>query len=392
MTSRTRWLVFLVSTPLVALIAVGGILGASPAAQQAFPHLRIFHEVESLVYGAYVEEVDPDRVMDGAMRGLADSLDSASAYLTPAEVSAIDAGTKTPPAQVGLVVTRQYYLRVVGVRDDSPAARAGIRSGDLIRMIDGQASRDISAPAGMRMLAGAPGTTVSLLVIRDNAADPHEITLTREVPKTDLAVGRTLAGGEAYVRVHSFAPGATAAIRKAVDGLKPKGGVILDLRDVADGPASEAIAAARLFVGTGTIATLAERGDARTETKAAAGDGALAMPVVLLTSNGTANAAEVFAAALKGHDRATLVGQPTAGLAAEQHLVRLPEGHGLWLTYARYLAADGTPIHENGLVPDVAVPVPFVGFGEEPPPGDPVLDKGVEQVRQGKSGAGSGRP
>jgi carboxyl-terminal processing protease len=384
MTSRTRWLVLLVSTPLVVLIAVGGILGASPAAQQAFPHLRIFHEVESLVYGAYVEEVDVDRVMDGAMRGLADSLDSSSAYLTPAEVRAVDAGTPLPPAQVGLTVTRQYYLRVVGIRDDSPAARAGIRSGDLIRMIDGSASRDISAPAGMRMLAGEPGTTVSLLVIRDNAADPHEIKLVREVPKGDPVAARMLPGGPAYVRVRSFATGAAAGLRKAIDGLKASGGVIIDLRDVADGPVTEASAAARLFVKSGPLATLAERGDARTVTTAAAGDGALTMPVVLLVSNGTARAAEVFAAALAGDSRATLVGQPTAGLAAEQRLVRLPEGHGLWLTYARYLAADGTPIHENGLVPKVAVQVPFVGFGEEPPAGDPVLDKGVGEIKKGR--------
>lgn len=383
MTTRTRWLVFLVSTPLVALVAVGGLLGASPSGQQAFPQLRVFHDVVSLVYGGYVEEVDVDRVMDGAMRGLADSLDSSSAYLTPREVETLDARSPVPAGDTGLTVTRQYYLRVVGVRDGSPAARAGIRSGDLIRMIDSQATRDLSELAGTRMLAGAPGSSVKIILIRDNAADPHEVTLVREAPKAPRATGRRLPGGEAYVRVASFGAGSAAALRKAVDDLKvsPTEGLIIDLRDVADGTAAEGIAAARHFIKTGTIATLAGRDDKRTVTAAASGDGALAMPVVMLVSNGTARAAEVFAAALKANTRGELIGQPTAGLAAEQHLVRLPEGHGLWLTYARYLSGDDTPIHENGLAPDVGVALPFVAFGEPAPAEDLTLAEGLARVK-----------
>jgi carboxyl-terminal processing protease len=383
MTTRTRWLVFLVSTPLVALVAVGGMLGATPTGQQAFPQLRLFHDVVSLVYGGYVEEVNIDRVMDGAMRGLADSLDSSSAYLAPREVEIVDSGAALPAGETGLTVTRQYYLRVVGVRDGSPAARAGIRSGDLIRMIDDQATRDISELAGTRMLAGAPGSSVKVIVIRDNAADPHEITLVREALTGPRVAARRLPGGEAYVRVASFGTGAAAALRKAVDDLKvtPTEGLVIDLRDVADGAAAEGIAAARHFVKTGTIATLAARGDKHTVTEAAAGDGALAMPVVLLVSSGTARAGEVFASALSANKRAELVGQPTAGLAAEQRLVRLPEGHGLWLTYARYLAGDGSPIHENGLSPDVGVQVPFIGFGDPAPADDATLTQGLARLK-----------
>ncbi len=131
--------------------------------------------------------------------------------------------------------------------------------------------------------------------------------------------------------------------------------VLIDLRSTADGAPEDGIAAARLFVKSGTLATRASRVDpAPTVTSAGPGDGALTMPVVLLVSTGTANAAEVFAAALANNRRARLVGEPTAGIAGVQRLVKLPEGHGLWLTYAQYLQADGTPIHQNGLRPDVA--------------------------------------
>ena len=169
MTSRTRWFVFLVSTPLVVLVTVGGLIGTPrAAAQQSFSHLRVFEDVVSLVMNAYVEDVNIDKVMDGAMRGLAEGLDTSSAYLQPEEVRAFENKAPLPAGDVGLVVTRQYYLRVLGVRDGSPAARAGLQSGDYIRMIDSTPTRDMSGLAGTRLLRGVPGSKVSLTIIRGN--------------------------------------------------------------------------------------------------------------------------------------------------------------------------------------------------------------------------------
>lgn len=385
------------------LVAVGGLLGASltppPAVasnnaiswvapdldpdQQGFTHLRVFQDVVSLVLHAYVEEADIEPVMDGAMRGLTDSLDAESAYLTPAEVSAIDAGDAVGPADVGLAVTRQFYLRVLGVRDGSPADRAGLRSGDFIRTIDGQPTRDMSAHRGTRLLHGAPGSTVTLLVIRNNAADPHEVTLTREAPAGSPVSGEILEGGEAFVRVKSFGPGTAAALQKQIETLEPASArcVMIDLRGVADGTPEDAAAAARLFVKYGPLATSAGRDDRKDVVAPTPGDGALAMPVILLVSNGTARAAEIFAAALDGNDRAQLVGEPTAGLAAEQKLFRLPGGHGLWMTYARYLTPGGEAIHGSGLSPDVAVATPVVEWDEAPPETDALLARAVELAR-----------
>src|SRR5436190_4730076 len=186
MSSKSRWLILLVSTPLVILAAVGGLLGATQTApQQSFKDLPVFQDVLSLIMSSYVAKVDIDKVMEGAMRGLADGLDPASAYLTPEEVKSVQANAALPTGDVGIVVSRQFYLRILGVRDGSPAARAGLRTGDFVRGIDGKPTREISAFTGMRLLRGAPGSKVQLTVIRGNAAEPHVIDLVREAAPAD---------------------------------------------------------------------------------------------------------------------------------------------------------------------------------------------------------------
>lgn len=384
MAPRTRWFVLLVSTPLVAVVTIGGLIGTPRAASQIhFENLPVFRDVLQLVLGAYVEEVDVDRVMDGAMRGLADGLDSSSAFLTPDEVRALE--SNAPPAQgdVGLMVTRQVYLRVLGVRDGSPAARAGLQSGDYIRQIGDRPTRDMSAVTGGRLLRGEPGSKVSVTVIRGNLADPHELELTREV-LGGPAVTTSMVEGVARVRISTFAGGVGPRLQQAFAGLAKAAvpGAVIDLRGLGNGTPEDGIQAARLFVKSGTIGIRAGRSGDPVRTEAGAGDGVITMPLVLLVSNGTAQAAEVFAAALSGNGRADLVGQLTAGIAGRQKLVRLPDGHGLWLTYERYLKIDGSePIHERGLTPDLVVPMPLVGFDELSPATDAPLARAIAHLK-----------
>src|SRR6476646_7197876 len=197
MTSKSRWLVLLISTPLVIVAAVGGLLGASQqtSAPQSFAHLRVFNDVLSLVLTSYVEKADVDKVMEGAMRGLADGLDPSSAYLSAEEVHAVETNASQPAGDVGLVVSRQFYLRIVGVRDGSPAACAGFRPGDFIRGIDGKPTREVSAFTGMRLLRGAPGSKVQLVVLRGSTAEPHTVDLVRETPKSEFVTSKKLPGG-----------------------------------------------------------------------------------------------------------------------------------------------------------------------------------------------------
>src|SRR6478752_6515704 len=206
MSSRTRVLVMSLSAPVIAFAIVGGFLGRVMAREDTYQHLKIFDDVVSLISSNYVEDADIDKVMKGAMHGLADSLDPDSAYLTAAEVKQVESGAALPAGDIGLELTRQYYLRVIAARDNSPAAKAGLRTGDFIRMIGGQPTRDMSVWEGMRALRGAPGSTVKLTVIRGNAVDPHVVEVTREALNAPDVTGRTAAPGIGYGRIAAFGP------------------------------------------------------------------------------------------------------------------------------------------------------------------------------------------
>jgi len=382
MTTRTRFAIIVITAPVLAFALVGGLLGKSIGGQETYPHLRVFDDVFSLTTGNYVEDVDVDRLMHGAMHGLADALDADSAYLTPEQAKLLQSGAGNGPADVGLDITRQYYLRVVAAREHSPAARAGLRPGDFIRMIGSEPTRELSVWEGMRLLRGAAGTTVKLVVLRGNAAEPHEVELTREAMPAVPPVARLLQPKVGCVRVAEFAAGTAPLLRKAAAQLQREGAkaLVLDLRGTARGTLESGIESARLFVPSGTLAMLESRGEARRTVSAASGDGEITLPLAVLTDFGTAGAAELFAAALTGNKRAETLGERTQGRAALQRLFPLPDGGGLWMSYAWYLTPAGTAIHERGLQPDVPVPQPEAEFGAPAPAGDPTLEKAVERL------------
>jgi carboxyl-terminal processing protease len=382
MTTRTRFAIILITAPVLAFALVGGLLGKTRGGQDTYPHLRVFDDVFSLTTGNYVEEVDVDRLMHGAMHGLADALDADSAYLTSDQTKLLESGAEAGPAEVGLDLTRQYYLRVVAAREHSPAATAGLQPGDFIRAIGTEPTREMSVWEGMRRLRGAAGTTVRLVVLRGNAAEPHEVELTREVAASAPPVARLLPSKVGYVRVPEFAEGTAAALRQAASRLQREGAraLVIDVRGAARGPLQAGIDSARLFVATGTLAVLEARGEARRTVSAAPGDGDISLPLAVLTDFGTAGAAELFAAALTGNKRAETLGERTQGRAAVQRLFPLPDGGSLWMSHAWYLTPAGAAIHERGLQPDMPVPQPDVEFGAPAPPGDPTLDKAVERL------------
>jgi carboxyl-terminal processing protease len=382
MNARTRLAVLLVSTPLVAFALVGGFLGQASAREESYQHLRIFEDVVSLVTSNYVEDVDVDRVMDGAMRGLAEGLDADSAWLAPALAAQVAQGAAMEDGETGIDLVRQYYLRVVSVRDGSPAAAAGLRTGDYVRMVDGKPTRDLSAMEGERLLRGPAGSSVKLLVLRGNAAEPHEVTITRQKLAPAAVSGRLLEQGIGLVRIPAFGQDTAAQVSRVVDDLQRQGAsrLLLDLRATSVGGPAAGLATARLFVASGTLAQREARGKAAEPLVAAAGDGRITLPLAVMTTSGTAGAAEVVTAAITGNARGTQVGERTLGRAAEQKLVRLADGSGIWLTYARFLNPAGKAVHGQGVEPTVAVEEPDVEFGGAPPATDPILKKAIETL------------
>ncbi len=437
MTFKTRLSVLLLSTPVLVFVVVGGLMGSPsrPNGDNTYQHLRVFHDVVSLVLNNYVEEVKIDRAMEGALKGLADGLDPDSAYLNPRQVADLEAAPAPPEGDVGLEITRQYYLRVISARDGSPAAAAGLQTGDYVRAIDGKPTRDMSVFEGTRLLRGQPGSKIVLTIIRGNAALPHEVPLVREKPAGPLVSGRLISldgGGAApatgtpaatgragYVRIASFRTGVVEELTKQVAALSTAGAraLVIDLRGTAEGALDNGIAAARLFVKSGTLSIRAGRNGGNKETiEAGAADGAVTLPVQLLVTGGTSGPAELFATALRDNKRAELIGEHTLGRAGLQKLVKLPEGRGLWLTYAQYYrsaanlesqerkptsSASSTPdigtgsrpnapkipgaeaIHGKGLQPDVPVEdAEVTEFGAARSLDDPILDAALDRLRK----------
>jgi carboxyl-terminal processing protease len=415
MTLKTRLSILLLSTPVLVFVVVGGLIGRASATSGdgTIRELRVFDDVLQLVLKNYVEEVKVDRAMEGALKGLADGLDPDSAYLTQQQVSAVEAGTALPDGDVGLEMTRQYYLRVIAARDGSPAGKAGLQTGDYIRAIDGRPTRDMSVFEGTRLLRGQPGSKVTLTVIRGNAADPHEIALVREKAPATVVSGKAATPEVGYVRIASFREGVVEQLKKQVADLSRAGAksLIIDVRHTAEGPLDNGVAAARLFVKSGTLAMKGGReankdaeksGDKDSDDRdknsskskpstaaapnremiaARPGDGAIDLPVQILVTTGTAGAAEIFAAALDGNKRADLVGERTLGRAAMQKLVKPPENRGLWLTYARYLTPSGESIQGKGLKPDVEVEdADVTEFGAPASDTDPILDAALARI------------
>jgi carboxyl-terminal processing protease len=387
MSSRTRVIVMSISAPVIAFAIVGGFLGRVMAREDTYQHLKIFDDVVNLISSNYVEDADIDRVMTGAMHGLADGLDPDSAYLTPSEVKQVESGAPLAPAGVGLELTRQYYLRVIAARDNSPAAKAGLRTGDYIRAINDTPTREMSVWEGIRALRGTPGSKVSITIIRGNAADPHIIEMTRENEPASVVNGRIAGPGVGYVRVAAIGQATAGQVASQIADLT-KGGaskLIVDVRRASNGSIDDGLAMARLFVGKGTLAIRESKGGTKETITAGASDGSVTLPTVVLMDTGTSGAAEIFASALNGNKRADLIGEHTIGRAASQKLVKLPDGAGLWLSTMRYLTPTGTPLHEKGLEPTVPVDEPDVDFGQPAPTADPILDKALEHLSEKKA-------
>ena len=386
MHKRTRFVILAVTAPVLAYILVGGVIDRVSAREDTYRYLRIFEDVVSLVTDNYVEQVEPSRIMHGALWGLAEGLDPQSSYLTPDEVRQYDEGRGTPTDSIGLVLTRRYYIQVVAARDGSPADKAGLQPGDYIREIDGQPTRMMSTVRAYELLRGADGSMLDLSVVRDNAAEPIDLSLTRNSTKSANVTSRFVGPGIGYLRIAEFDQMTADAIASASNQLARQGAqqFLIDLRDTALGPFEAGIAVAELFSQADPLAI---RESANTQEPVARSDPgpSITSPIVLITNHGTAGAAELFAAVLTGTDQAAeSVGARTAGRAAEQTLVRLPDGGGLLLSSTQYLTTAGESIHRTGVEPTVAVEEPARELLSTPevPREDPVLNRALEHIAE----------
>jgi len=332
---------------------------AQEGAASAYRQMNVYSEVLQRVQSDYVVQPDINAATTGALRGLLESLDSDSSYLTPADYAVYKAGP-TGTAQVGLNVGKRYgYAVVVSVVPGSPADKAQMEDGDILESIGTTSTRDVPAAMVPLMLEGKAGTQVALSVIRPQRATPEKLTLTR----TEVSYGVNGESGFENNSILQLKPPVidkahVAQIEQKLRAL-PKSGygkVILDLRDVAGNDMNDGVRLANFFLAKGTIATLEGQKIAK---QTFAADPALAVntsiPLAVLVNRGTAGAAEIVAAAIADNKRGDVVGEKTFGTAVQQKTIELPDGAALVLSIGKYETPAGKVIEDTGVTPTVLV-------------------------------------
>lgn len=347
---------------LIALTAALSLASAPVAPEAASSQVSVeelsrFAEVFREVQRSFVEPVSDHELMEAAIQGLLTRLDPHSEYMVRKDLE--EFSEQTSGVYGGLGVEVQVIageLKIVSPMDDTPASRAGLRSGDVISRIDGTVIEGQAAFTGVDMLRGEVGSSIKLEIQRAGA-EAFEVTLKREIIQLKSARAERLPGGMALLRVAAFQNDTVRSAERALTALqekKPVRGLVLDLRSNPGGYVAAAVGLSDLFLESGVIvSTKGRNADANTELKATAGDLLKGAPIVVLIDAGSASAAEIVAGALQDHHRAIVMGQKSFGKGSVQSLLPLSNGDGLRLTTARYFTPSGHSIQARGILPDV---------------------------------------
>ena len=359
---------------LVAGIAIGlslglthGVLANKPAAPATggipWQDARVLAEVLERVKQDYVNPVDDHQLLQAAVRGMVSSLDPYSAYLDGDEYDEVKISSSGQYSGVGIEVSMEDdQVVVIAPFEGSPAAQAGIKSGDVIVTIDGVPVNPTTLDDTIGKMRGAEGTQVKIGIMREGNPEPMMFTLKRSRVALHSVKSQLLAGGYGYVRISQFSETTGDDFSGALKDLKkhnnaPLKGLILDMRDNPGGVLEAAVAVADDFLDSGVIVTAKGRTpDSKFEMDATPGDDLNGAPLIVLVNGGSASAAEIVAGALKDQHRAKLVGRTTFGKGSVQTIMPLSDDRAIKLTTSLYYTPSGVSINHTGIVPDVELP------------------------------------
>jgi len=363
----SKILLLAVSVVLVLAVFLGvnasGVSAASQPQEGAYRQINVYSEVLRHIQSDYVEDPNITAVTNGALRGLLESLDADSSYLTPADYKtykASAAAEKGQRAQAGINISKRYgYATIVSVVPGSPADKAGLVDGDILEAIGGKDTRDLSLAMIHLLLEGPQGSELTVSVVRPRKPEPDKITMTRTIAVLP-PVAETMYENASilYLKPGILDHEHVLQVEAKLKGMQKAGNkkVLLDLRDVAAGDMTEAERMANFLLKSGTIATLEGQ---KVPKQVFTADPAKAIqptaPVVVLVNRGTAGPGELVAAALLDNKRAELVGEKTFGEGAEQKTFELPDGAALILSVAKYESPSGKKLQDDGVTPGVLV-------------------------------------
>jgi carboxyl-terminal processing protease len=307
----------------------------------------------------YVDPVERQKLLAGAVRGMVDGLDPHSSYMSPEEYDAFQSETSGQFGGLGIEVDmRNEMLVVIAPIDGSPAWKAGVKSGDRIVAVDGQEIEKVALDKMIRRMRGPVGTHVKLSVQRQGVHDLLELDLVRAIVHVPSVASRLLDGAVAYVRIKQFTEHTHQELLRSAVKLRSRGplaGIILDLRSDPGGLVDQAAEVADEFLTGGTIYTTRHRGEIVDEVRARSGGAFSSVPVVVMVDPWSASAAELLAGALQDNKRALVIGANTFGKGSVQSIIEVPGGGGMRLTTARYYTPNGHSLQAEGIHPDVII-------------------------------------
>lgn len=349
---------------LIGLLCLGTSFAFSePTEEGELPlgELRTFADVFNHIRHSYVEEIDDKTLLEHAIRGMLEGLDPHSTYLDADSFDDLQSSTTGEFGGLGLEVgIENGFVKVIAPIDDTPAQKAGVKSGDLIIKLDGKAVKGMSLNDAVNMMRGKRGTKIDLTIVREGLRKPIELTITRDIIKVVSVRSKILTPGFGYVRIAQFQSKTGKEFRKVVNKLLASEenlkGLVLDLRNNPGGILQASVEVVDALLDGGLIVYTEGRiSQAETKYHATENDISNGIPVVVLINEGSASASEIVAGALQDHHRAVIMGTDSFGKGSVQTVVPLSEKRAIKLTTARYFTPNGRSIQAEGISPDITV-------------------------------------
>lgn len=346
-----------------SLLIKPGLLRANSDQEQTpsiYKSLEMFSNVLNEIQKNYVEEIDPQQVIDGAIKGMLAALDPHSSFMKPDDFKEMQVETKGSFSGIGIEITmKDGLLTVVSPIEDTPAFKAGLKAGDMIIKIEGESTKDMSLMDAVKKLRGAKGSKITISIHREGWTDLKDFIIVRDVIPLHSVRAKILEPGYAYIRITNFQANTDKDLKKALKDLTKKEeikGLVLDLRNNPGGLLDQSIKVSDLFLENGIIVSTKGRMQEQNMEFKAHGDGInYNLPLVVLVNEGSASASEIVAGALQDHKRALILGAQTFGKGSVQTIIPMNDGAGLRLTTARYYTPNGTSIQAKGITPDILV-------------------------------------
>jgi carboxyl-terminal processing protease len=356
-----RALLLLVFLTVLFLLGPHGDSRVSAIDRSTYKNLKTFSEVLDMVEKNYVEPVDNNKLIQGAINGMIKSLDPHSSFMTPDMYKELEVETRGSFGGLGIEITiLKDVLTVVSPIEDTPAYIAGIKAGDQIVRIDGKTTKDITITEAVKKLRGPRDTKVTITIMREGLTKPKDYVITRSIIKIRSVKTRIYDGQIGYIRIASFQERTVEDVKKALQEIdtkaRPLKGLVIDMRNNPGGLLTQSVEVSDLFLKSGVIVSTRGRSKEMESKSTAKNDGnEPSCPIVVIVNEGTASAAEIVSGALQDNGRALILGAQTFGKGSVQTVIPLEGGSALKLTTAKYYTPNGRSIQAEGITPDIVV-------------------------------------